>query len=140
MAVFRKAKTTTESITKHQEQTTDREPSGQPKKFKGMFSFSVQPATTEDEIDVADEIKEYLREKESCHHKLWTNPKWKNYKIREVARRLFSIPATSASSERVFSKAGLIIAPLRSSTGEKTLEKLCFLRCNISFVENPRLQ
>ena len=85
-------------------------------------------------MDVSDEMREYLKDLENDFMKLWTHPKYERYKIKNVARRVFSIPATLAASELVFSKAGILRAPLRSSTGEKTLERLCFLRCNAAFV------
>ena len=47
-------------------------------------------------------------------------------KLGGVAQAVFTIPATSAASERVFSKAGLIMAPIRSTTSEKTVELLFF--------------
>ena len=53
------------------------------------------------------------------------------------ARKLFATTATSAPSERVFSRAGLLMAPLRSRTGDETLEYLTFLRTNARFLDNP---
>ena len=53
------------------------------------------------------------------------------------ARKLFATTATSAQSERVFSRAGLLMAPLRSRTGDETLEYLTFLRANARFLDNP---
>ena len=50
------------------------------------------------------------------------------------ARKLFATTATSASSERVFSRAGLLMAPLRSRTGDETLEYLTFLQTNARFL------
>ena len=88
-------------------------------------------------MDVSDETREYFKDLENDFMKLWTHPKYERYKIKNVTQRVFSIPATSAASERVFSKADLLMAPLRSSTGEKTPERLCFLRCNAAFVPFP---
>ena len=88
-------------------------------------------------MDVSDETREYLKDLENDFMKLWTHPKYERYKIKNVAQRVPSIPATSAASERVFSKADLLMASLRSSTGEKTLERLCFLRCYAAFVPFP---
>lgn len=46
------------------------------------------------------------------------------------AIKYFQIPATSASSERLFSKAGRIYSPLRCSLSYQTGQVLVFLRAN----------
>ena len=53
------------------------------------------------------------------------------------ARNIFATTATSAPPERVFSRAGLLMAPLRNRTGDETLEYLTFLRTNARFLDNP---
>ena len=50
--------------------------------------------------------------------------------LRPLARTLFTAPASSAASERVFSNAGLIIRPNRSRLSMVMLSKLVFLSCN----------
>jgi hypothetical protein len=50
--------------------------------------------------------------------------------LRPLARKLFTAPASSAASERVFSKAGIIMGPTRSRLSKETLCKLVFLSCN----------
>ena len=47
-----------------------------------------------------------------------------------LARKLFTAPARSAASERVFSRAGLIMRPTRSRLSKADLSKLVFLGCN----------
>ena len=101
----------------------------------GLLDFRIQAASSSQGLDLNDKIKEYLREDETSFKKLWTNKRWKDSKLGGVAQAVFTIPATSAASERVFSKAGLITVPIRSKTSEKTVELLCFLRCNI--LEKP---
>ena len=51
--------------------------------------------------------------------------------------RTFCVPATSASFERVFSKSGILMSPLRSRMSSKTLEMRTFLKSNYGFVDNP---
>ena len=46
-------------------------------------------------------------------------------------------PATSASSERVFSKSGILMSPIRSRMSSKTLEMRTFLKSCYGFVDNP---
>ena len=53
------------------------------------------------------------------------------------ARKRFAITATSAPFERVFSRAGLLLAPVQSRTADETLEYLTFLRINARFLDNP---
>jgi len=45
-----------------------------------------------------------------------------------LARRLLSIPASSAGAERVFSQSGLTLGELRQSLGTRTLEDLMVLK------------
>ena len=47
--------------------------------------------------------------------------------LRPLARKLFTAPASSAASERVFSRAGLIMRPTRSRLSKANLSKLAFL-------------
>ena len=49
-------------------------------------------------------------------------------------RKIFATTATSAPSERVVSRAGLLMAPLRSGTGDETLEYLTSLQTNARFL------
>ena len=104
--------------------TASAEPAAKRRK-QSLFSIQVLPVPEQECVDLSAEIKEYLRESETSLQKLWSNPKWSSYTIGKVAKRIFSIPATSAASERAFSKAGLLMSPLRSSTGERTPEMLC---------------
>ena len=82
-------------------------------------------------------MKYYLREDETSFKKLWTNKRWEDSKLGGMAQAVFTIPVTPAASERVFSKAGLSMAPIRSKTSENTVELLFFLRCNKDFLEKP---
>ena len=59
-------------------------------------------------------------------------PWWKgNYNrfplVAALARQMLAIPATSAQSERLFSKAGQIVTDRRSSLGSDSVELLLFL-------------
>ena len=52
------------------------------------------------------------------------------YAPRPLACQIFTAPASSAASERVFSKAGLIMRPTRSRLSRANVSKLVFLSCN----------
>lgn len=51
-----------------------------------------------------------------------------------LAKRVFCIPASSASSERNFSAAGLVIDKLRSKINPKNVDDLLFLRSSIDMI------
>lgn len=51
--------------------------------------------------------------------------------LRPTFSRLFSIPATSAPVERIFSQGGIIMRPHRARMSDELLETLMMLRCNI---------
>ncbi|KAK9976821.1 hypothetical protein ABG768_018644 [Culter alburnus] len=46
------------------------------------------------------------------------------------ANRAFSVPASSAPVERVFSHGGIIMRPHRAQLADKTLSNLIFCKCN----------
>ncbi len=50
--------------------------------------------------------------------------------LKPLAKQLLSAPVSSASSERVFSQAGLIMKPTRSRLSKELLSQLVFLKCN----------
>jgi len=50
--------------------------------------------------------------------------------LRPLARKIFTVPASSAASERVFNRAGLIMCSTRSRLSKANLSKLVFLNCN----------
>ena len=50
--------------------------------------------------------------------------------LRPIALKLFSAPSSSASSERVFSQAGLIMRATRSRLSQIRLSHLVFLKCS----------
>lgn len=51
--------------------------------------------------------------------------------LKPLVLQLFSAPASSAPSERVFSQAGQIMKPTRSRLSKTMLSKLVFLKCNM---------
>ena len=56
--------------------------------------------------------------------------------VAALARQMLAIPATSAQSERLFSKAGQIVTDRRSSLGSDNVGLLLFLRTVWPVVES----
>ena len=84
--------------------------------------------------DLFEEIADYLKDDESDPAKLWSQTKRMNTRLGKLARRTFCVPATSASSERVFSKSGILVSPTVSRMSSKNLEMMIFLKkSNYSF-------
>ncbi|XP_062618085.1 E3 SUMO-protein ligase ZBED1-like [Saccostrea cucullata] len=85
----------------------------------------VAPATIE------DEIKLYVSEKivnTKSNPFIWWKKNTETYKkLSMLARKLLCIPATSVSSERVFSTAGGTVTKLRASLDSDSVDKLVFL-------------
>jgi len=50
--------------------------------------------------------------------------------LQPLFERLFSVPASSAPVERVFSQSGLIMSARRARMSDALLESLVFLKCN----------
>lgn len=62
---------------------------------------------------------------------------WKNSSLcslKTVIKRIFSVQASSAPIERVFSQAGLIMSPRRTSMLEEVFKSLVFLRVNQNLI------
>ncbi|CAF3189346.1 unnamed protein product [Rotaria socialis] len=80
-----------------------------------------------------NEINAYLNDPLRCNFSLY----WKNsqlHTLKNVVKRVYSIQATSAPIERVFSRAGIIMSPRRTSMREEVFRNLVFLRMNESLI------
>ena len=83
------------------------------------------------------------RDAEGVEKSVYTDPLmwWKNTgsikypTLAQIAKRILSIPATSAPSERVFSVAGITIANKRARLLPDTASALIFLHQNWDFGE-----
>lgn len=82
-----------------------------------------------------DEVDTYLKEDVERIHpsdvlNWWKNKSDKFPRLSRLARKLLAIPATSAASESVFSRAGRTVTDLRSSLSPENVRHLLFLHCN----------
>ena len=50
--------------------------------------------------------------------------------LNKLFQSVLCTPASSAPVERIFSQSGLIMSARRAKMANKTLETLCFLKCN----------
>ena len=69
----------------------------------------------------------------------WKANSYRYPHLAALARRYLCIPATSVSSERVFSAAGLLVSKLRASLSSSNIDAAVFLNKN-SFLESARYQ
>ena len=88
------------------------------------------------EPSLTTEFDKYLVEPPSPRRESplkWWKENYTRFKVVSyVARRLLCMPATTTSSERVFSTAGLTVNKLRSCLKPKNVDALIFLNKNIS--------
>ena len=82
------------------------------------------------------ELLLYLQDNLPCNDPLsYWKLKENEYPIlAQLARKFYSVPATSAPIERVFSHAGRILTPLRSRLLPEHFETLIFLKVNSCFM------
>lgn len=98
-----------------------------------------EEAQTTGPLGPSQEIDQFLSEKpipkEGCVLDWWKNTGTSKYpKLSAVAKDLLGIPSTSATSERMFSTAGLTASKLRSTLKPDHVEALIFLNKNLKFL------
>lgn len=91
-----------------------------------------------DSDSAADEFARYLSEPSISHNHCpfswWKNNAEKFSRFVPLARKYLAIPATSTSSERVFSTAGNIVSNKRCNLHPENVDKLVFLYQNRLFL------
>ncbi|CAB1313122.1 unnamed protein product [Coregonus sp. 'balchen'] len=116
--------------------STDEEEEPAPKKKKTDKEWEMLMCGDEgeDKRDSKEELKDYLqdRTKVDAGPLAWWGKHEDRYpKLARAAKYLFSIPATSAPSEQIFSQAGLIFNKTRSCLLPQNVDKLVFLSHNL---------
>ena len=124
--------TTTSSARAEQEERDD----DSTDMFAGLALFTSAPLAVTNATTVKDQLKQYRglpdlkhSEKNPGNPLLW----WQHNEHRapivaQGARRLLCIPATSASSERVFSTAGQVVHDKRTALKPENVGRLVFLK------------
>jgi hypothetical protein len=86
----------------------------------------------------SNEVEEYLREDKipfsQCPFNWWLNKKNKYPVLTKMARIFLAIPATSTSSERLFSDAGNLLTSKRSRIDSELFKRMMFLKRNATKV------
>ncbi len=94
---------------------------------------SERAAASDCEVSVESELDMYLASPIEPNKKLdvlewWHNHRYQYPRLYEVAKRHLIIPASSATSERVFSAAGYLVDKKRNRLGSRNLEMLLTLK------------
>lgn len=90
----------------------------------------------------SDELDKYLKMPIDDQYKspnpliFWEHHQSKLPHLSKLARRFFSIPATSSSVERQFSAGGLLINERRASLNPETVENVLFVRSMKKIIQN----
>lgn len=85
---------------------------------------------------IVDEISEYEKlsftsyEINMCPFEFWSSKRSSFPRLSEISSWILSCPATSSSSERVFSKLGNIVTPSRNLLNPEMVDKLSFVASN----------
>ena len=94
----------------------------------------------EKQPQASNEVEEYLKEDKilfnQCPFNWWFNKKNKYPVLSKIARIFLAIPATSTSSERLFSDAGNLMTSKRSNMDSELFKRIMFLKKNAMKVEN----
>ena len=76
-------------------------------------------------------INNYLDAVVTCRVCKWEDVEREGFsRLKPLFEKLFSITATSAPVERVFSHSGLFIRPHRARMSDNTLSALVYVKCN----------
>ena len=98
--------------------------------------FGEEPATGP--LNPLDEVTMFLAEKpvskKTSLLTWWKDNSSKYPRLALIARQFVGIPATSATSERTFSTAGMTASKLRSSLKPSNLDALVFLKKNMELL------
>lgn len=86
--------------------------------------------TSSNVVDFEGLMTKYLSAVNSpnCEDSICTSSEFAD--LRPLFCKIFSVPASSAPVERIFSQSGLIMRPHRAKMSDALLEALVFLKCN----------
>ena len=98
-----------------------------------LKEFVSNDNSSDDNNDPYDEVMEYFKNKVSYQEGEDVLSWWKKHsciypQLSRLAPALLSIPASSASSERIFSETGRILEARRQQLSSESLDSLVFVR------------
>jgi hypothetical protein len=103
-------------------------------KKRKLFQYeNASSLSLDSTMNPLQEINTYTNDPIQCRFSSY----WKNSRLaclQNVVKRIFSVQASSAPIERVFSQAGLIMSARRTSMLEEVFRSLVFLRVNQSLI------
>jgi hypothetical protein len=109
-------------------------------KRKSLFSYcqTAQTPSKKRRSSVMEEINEemmlFLKDPRDDTRLIFDKSDHFPY-LHRLALRVFSVPATSAPVERVFSRSGLLMRPHRSRLSKKMLSTLTMIKCNLDLLK-----
>ncbi|XP_076132064.1 zinc finger BED domain-containing protein 4 [Alosa pseudoharengus] len=124
-----------EEMAKHTQAAATPEPGPEaqpsPSKRCKLFSFIKQRPTTQAK-SVEQELAAYLHEEPTDEEPLhyWKRKSIDFPLLSQVAKKVFTVPATTTSVERIFSTIGKALRPERCRLLPKNLETLIYLKAN----------
>ena len=90
------SRTSMQSNSKTVSNSTTPVPGDKSNRLLGMFKFEVPRPPSGGTRSICDELNDYMGEAETDFRRLWINPKFANFKIRRLAKKIFATTATSA--------------------------------------------
>ena len=102
--------------------------------------------STNNRRNVTRQVNEYMEaiRKLPVNIRANTGAFWLKYEnewpeLASYAKRVLTVPASSAAVERVFSAGGAILRPSRRRLSDRLFEILMFLKCNWHLFKNIKL-
>ncbi|CAF2863964.1 unnamed protein product [Rotaria sp. Silwood2] len=102
-------------------------------KKRKLFQYDDGPAISVGSTSPIDEINAYINDPVRLKFSSYWN-KSNLYHLKNIVKKVFSVQATSAPVERIFSQAGLIMSPRRTSMNEEVFRNLLFSRVNQNLI------
>lgn len=114
----------------------DQQPPAKKTKFDKLFGFmntSFEPQKCQ---TYTEKVQKYLSDTLEVEDAMeyWKVKEKEFPSLSRLVKQMFSVPATSAPIERVFSQGGKSLTPLRSISKPKNLETLIFLKINSQYM------
>jgi len=100
-----------------------------------QFDQRVRASMLQRALDVTVEKQQYLQHKNIDRHEdslqWWKQNSFHLPQLQDLAKKYLCIPGTSVPSERLFSKAGEVVAARRSAIKPKNVDMILFLNKNL---------